>query len=674
MTQKAISREAAKAIITPAGYVEYNGYVFNELIKTKLEITPVMNHARTGPKYVEMVFTIEGFISPDDIRAARISPTNNGVKYDYENTDKFYSPRTYMEPPGTFSSPAKNRTGSNDSTDSNFRLMRSALLSPGGRFIYGNKGAGEDLFFSNAQEDNSSRVKDICFGPMPKLLSFEPIAGNKSARIIFQVLVRTVQCAQILTSEDSNRNIVDLSLTTNIKTNASGYKQIHRKGYLEIGMARETTGVAAYLDGDSDNFIDNAAANVYSNVKRIEEAYKEVLNNLIGLNMQGYKVSHEIDFAPDHRSCTFSIFYNEIESPNAYPNGVVKISASHSTRSSLLGDEGKMSAGNYSKWLNTMSASITLRPNIPPIKAWFIFTEILNERLSYDVSQERDFWGTLRTKIPMVLEIELEESIFSHEYNFKVVWVSWLDNINELFDKTGMFQPIQSTNWFDWTVDTRVAVNSVDGAYPLVPGKHGGDYFNQTLCNRKPSTDLHYTLNLETTRGYPPEFIYSLFGTNCPPEDTSWIDYQQKYYVVSSVGRTTYQRYDTEQTKASRASIPVSDSPMKNTTFEMADYYVDSEPEEYYTQDFGKDKFKVVVRGYAIRLGHPTTPPLLTELGGRQLELIPDADITSNHPRSTAGNCPIIVTTWERHYRILGKPKGDMSRSNKDQGKPQEFQ
>jgi hypothetical protein len=656
MAGDAITREQTKAIIKPYGYVEYNGFVFNELVKTKLEITPVENHARTGSKYEEYLFTIESLITPEDIRAQRLS-----IDYDtqehYTDTNGITS---YVDPYGP-STPLKNRTGPTDTTDPTFRLLRRVLSRAGGVFVYGYKGAGEDLIFSN-RDDYYTR-QDICFGPMPKLISFEPVAGNKMARVVFQVLVRFKSGC----TTPKSYGVVDFNVTTAIKTNGSGYKQIIRKGYLEVSLPRITSTQNAKSINPSDDVR-------YNETWRIEEQYKIVLDRLIGINMQGYRVEHEIDFSPDHRSCNFSIRYSEIESPNAYPNGVVKINATHRAASSLLGDEGKLAASNYSKWLNEMSASITLRPNIPPIKAWFIFTEILNERLAYSTVIEEDFFGVLRAKIPMILDIEMEESLFSHEYNFKVTWVTWLGNLSEMLNKTGMFKPLESTNWFDWTTDVRT-VNGIHGAYPLVPGKHGSTAFEVTLCNSNLYGPDRYIIDLETTRGLPEEFVFQLFGTECPPPSSSFLDYQEKFYVVSQGGKLTYQRYKNPNDSSSRDyTSSVSDEPQLERGFDMLDYYRDSPEEEYYRQDFNKDQFKLIVRGYAIRLGGPTSPAAHKEIGGKKVELIPGADIISNQIKSASGNCPIVITTWERHYRILGKPADDMSRSNKGTGDPRKHQ
>jgi hypothetical protein len=651
-----ITRDQAKAIIKPEGYVEYNGIVFSELVKTKLEIKSVPNHAGTGIKYQEFLFTIDAIITANDVRATKLSidPETASYASDGYGINDIMQTTSGNVPVKTQLSPSSSNT-----SDANFRLLRKFLMRPGGRFVYANKGAGEDLIFSS-DADTADKKNDVCFGPMPKTLSFEIIAGNKAARVVFQILVRTKECIY----PGRSLGVLDFSVTTDIKTNSNGYKTINRRGYLEVSLPRAEEGQLAVNIG--------SGFDSYNNVQRIEEQHKQILQNLIGINMQGYRVSHEINFSPDHRSCEFTILYEEIESPNAYPNGVTNITCTHNTKTSLLkNNDGGLAGGSYVKWINTMSASITLRPNISPIKAWYVFTQILNERLMYNDGKPINFDDQVRIKMPLVLEIELEESIFSHEYRFRVTWVSWLDNVNELFEKTKIFKPLESTNWFDWTTDTRIACNSVNGAYPLVPGKHGGDYYESSLCNNH-SFGLHYTLNLETTRGYPPEFIFSLFGTACPPEDSSWLDYQRKFYVKGSMGERTYQRYKPVNDLSTR---PVaSASPTSNKTLEMLDSYYDSPETEYYSQNLGRDAFELVERGYAIRLGGSTNPTIWEEIGGKKVKLLKDGDTVTHHVISSAGGCPMVATTWERRYLILGKPDGDMSRSKKEGNDPKHKQ
>jgi hypothetical protein len=648
-----ITRNGVKAIVKPEGLVEYNGVVFNELIKTKLDIRAVENHSGTGIKYEEYVFTIEALVTPKDLSGLTLSYDPDNYKLSPSNVAE-YSSDSFERHPGYIYDRTANSPEYN-TTDSPFRMLRRHLMQPGGRFVYMRKGAGEDLIFDSNATDGARR-QDICFGPMPKTISFELVAGARAARIVFQVLVRTKHCTG--KSNLASSGIVDLSVYTNIKTNANGYKVINRKGYLEIAMPRNHSSQSAFDSGSI------GSAN-YPNTHLIEEKYKEVLQNLIGINMQGYTVEHDVKFSPDHRSCEFNILYTEIESPNAYPNGVTKIQCTHNLKSTLYGDtKNPYGTVGYGNWLNTMSASITLRPNVNPLKAWYIFLQVLNERLKYEIASDVDYGDFQRVKVPLILDIELEENIFSHEYRFKVTWMIYINNLSKLWDKTNFLRPLESTDWFDWTTDQRLAVNSVNGAYPLVPGKTGTDYYSTNLCNQD-SMYLHYTINLETTRGYPEEFIQDLFGTNCPPENSSWVDYQRKFYVVGTVGEETYQRYrDPNSSSVNR--LPLSDDPRDNKELNMLDYYVDSPETDYYTQDFRRDQFDIIERGYAIRLGGPTQPNVWKEIGGKKVKLIPGADIISNHVISATGDCPMVATTWERRYRILGKPDGDITTNKKE--------
>lgn len=648
MAGAAFTRSQIKAAITPVGYIEYNGYVFNEMVKTKLEINAVPNHAGTGIKYEEYLFTIEAIITQNDAGgdALNIDPdTSNSATTGGGSAKE------------TLNSPMNTSLQNGYTADQAVRLIRRHLMQPGGRFVYSLKGAGEDLIFDSSNTD-SKRRQDIIFGPMPKMLSFEPIGGNRAARIVYQILVRTKYCSNGL---GETLGIVDFNVTTNIKTNSNGYKVIQRNGYLEVSLPRVKSGQMAASAGDG------GTAN-YGNTQRIEEQHKEIIQKLIGVNMQGYKVEHELNFSPDHRVCNFNILYTEIESPNAFPNGVTSIKCSHNLKSSLYGDgDNPYGTSGYFKWLNTISATITLRPNVNPIKAWYIFTQILNERLQYETERDVEFGDIVRIKVPLILDIELEEELFSHEYKFRVTWMMNIDiGKDDVFDKTKLLKPLESTNWFDWTTDMRLSSNSINGAYPLVPGKHGSTYYETTLCNQD-QMDLHYSVNLETTRGFPTDFMFSLFGTKCPPESSSWVDYQRKYYVVGDIGEKTYQRYNVDD-KFYRPELNA--DPTTDKKFQMLDYFLDSPEEDYYTQDYKKDEFEIVERGYAIRLGGPTKPPVWKEIGGKKVKPMSKADIITHHVISSAGDCPMVATTWERRYKVLGKPDGDLSRAKQESGDP----
>jgi len=163
-----ITRDQAKAILKPEGYVEYNGIVFSELVKTKLEIKAVPNHAGTGIKYQEFLFTIDAIITANDVRATKLSidPENASYASDGYGINDIMQTDVNNAPVKTQLSPSSSNT-----SDANFRLLRKFLMFPGGRFVYANKGAGEDLIFSSDATD-ANKKNDVCFGPMPKTLSF----------------------------------------------------------------------------------------------------------------------------------------------------------------------------------------------------------------------------------------------------------------------------------------------------------------------------------------------------------------------------------------------------------------------------------------------------------------------------------------------------------------------
>lgn len=658
MAGAALTRSQAKATITPQGYIEYNGYVFNELVKTKLQITAVPNAAGTGIKYEEYLFTIEAIITGNDsIALPRTETLPSGINPD---TASSTSTGIGWAQEGVYRAPTNQSDINTVTADAGLRVIRRHLMQPGGRFVYSMKGAGEDLIFNSSTND-SKRRQDICFGPMPKMISFEPIVGNKAARIVFQILVRTKHCAG---GFGETLGVVDLNVTTNIKTNASGYKTIIRNGYLEVSLPRISSGQTANPAGEVTE------AN-YDNVQRIEQQHREIIDKFIGLTMQGYRIEHELEFSPDHRVCRFRINYTEIESPNAFPTYVADIVCSHNLKSSLLGNAQSItSTAGYFKWLNTMNATITLRPNVNPIMAWYTFTQILNERLQYDIEYSVNFDNIERVKVPLILEIELEEQIFSHEYRFRVSWMVNIDDLTKVFDKTYLLKPIQSTNWFDWTTDMRLNSNGIDGAYPLVEGRHGGDYYESSLCNQE-GLEYHYLVNLETTRGMPSDFIESLFGTTCPPENSSWVDYQRKFFVIGEVGENIYQKYKTDD-NSQRPQLQA--EPVTQRRLQVMDYYVQSDEQDFYTQDFKKDTFEILERGYAIRLGGPTDPPVWKEIGGKKVKPTSKPDVITHQVISAAGNCTMVATTWERRYKVLGKPEGDTAIVKSESGDPRYYQ
>jgi len=540
--------------------------------------------------------------------------------------------------PEAFVTVANNR----EFTDDALMLIRRRLMEPRKVLRYTDKGLGTDVVIDPSDNTHVLQVAD--YGPKPLRLTFEPFGGRKAARINWSIkAVLTKECEALIAN-----NIIELWATSTIKINKSGYQTLTRKGKFEVfgASADQTLGL-------------HASASTHAIIGSLTNPN----------NMEGYHLEHDINFSPNDKVCTFTLTYTEIESPNAYPLGVTNISCSHTMGSTLLASNA-LDGAAYRSWKNTMSCSISLRPNVPQLRAWEIFSAIasdrLNQAVTVDVENMDGEIRIVRVKVPIVLSMEIKEEMFNHAMTFSIVWVSFTQTIADIFNRSGLFKPYVNVNetWNEWVVDIRNGAQNSVGNYPLSNVGATDDIIDK--CN-SPST----MATPDTNRGNLEVQIPAIFDPACPPENASWLDYQNKCEIESKSNQTTHRRYklDTDIMREDDQILPHQSSTSVSRQFDTT-----SVESDHYTQDFGNDKHMGVLKGYAVRIGRPTEPPRVTSIGGRRVILDNDKSKISNVVLSSNDLCSVHVTQWSLKYEILGYPDGDIDSEIESTGGSGNFQ
>lgn len=543
--------------------------------------------------------------------------------------------------PESFVETASGRTATNDALE----VIRQRLLEPRKPFNYDNKGFGDDFIITSG-ETNS--LIDVAYGPKPLNLTFEPIANNKAARVNWTVEVKVPKFCT-----GTSNNHLEFWSTSSVKINKHGYQTLTRKGRVEFVGASTNNNLGLRASEQFGPFIDSLTSPT---------------------SMEGYHLEHDFNFSPDDRVLDFSLTYTEIESPNVYPLGVVNITAKHSVKSELMSTNIYAGAA-FRSWGNTMTCTISLRPNVPQLRAWEIFSAITSARLNQNVSIEvQNINGqdvVTRVKVPIVLALSVEENIFEHSISFSMRWVSFTQSINDLFHRTdgivnsGMFRPVDTNTWNDWVIDIRNGSQNRFGSHPLTDL----GITDQINDNCSP---LPLPLNVpDTTRGGILFQVPAIFAPACPPESASWLDYQNKCEIESSASKTVHRRYK------SADSITRSDDqilPHTSSTSVSRQFDTTSSESDHLIQDFGNDKHMGVLRGYAIRIGRPTEPPRVTSIGGQSVLLQRDKSKISNVVVSANNLCSVHITKWTLKYEILGFPSGNIETEIESTGGSEQFQ
>jgi hypothetical protein len=627
--------------------VKYGGYEFSELIKTSVEIVPVMNTAKTGIKYLKQTFTIEAIVGPRD---TTMNSYNSPDEFPYQTLD--------------FNDRMANGTiyCSIDSTDETLDAIKSTLMTPQLDFFFNGRGYGSyESYYARENEtgDKHEKTRDVLFGPMPKVLTWEPIAHNKLARVVWKVEIHRRPACTSLKSPSTGLYLVELWSSSRVNINASGYHTVTREGQIEIAAQNSPL--------------------FKSKTGKLLEKYRQLIYDYLltdwrgqgfGQTYAGYHISNQdYKFSPDLLTCDYSITWKEVESPNPYPPGVKEIDVRHRVRSELNG--GKYQK-NFRMWKNDFSARIVLFPKEPAIRAWATFTRLINERIEQGTELRID--GNDRIiRVPLILSINLEESLFSHEYKYDVSWTIATDALT-LFQKSGMFKPALGSNvadeqgWQEWTASARLVQNSY-GAFPIV--EHKDITINLAWC-AEGMQPYDMKSGGYSSRGFSPEFLQSVYNFQCPPEQASYLEFQNNFQFDTSTDLSMWQRYRTDTVREEEKSDVNKERKIKIST------KLDSgqKKEDYIIQDMGRDAFSVTMRGYAIRMGGPTNPPVITKVGGKEVTPNNDPaknDFVKSSMISQYGNCPIYLTTWQKNYTILGKPEGDIEEDKETSGKPSDY-
>jgi len=242
--------------------------------------------------------------------------------------------------------------------------------------------------------------------------------------------------------------------------------------------------------------------------------------------------------------------------------------------------------------------------------------------------------------------------------------LTWLSIIRS----GGLFKPLETPaghDWGDWVVDIRNGSQNFGGSHPLNEIGITDDIVNR--CKDDPLVESFPILQ----RNPSITTEIALFDPGCPPPEASWLDYQSKCEIQSSGSQVTHRRYKPggEITRTNDEEV----DPTQTGTSVSQQYDTASEGQDYFIQDFGNDVHRACIRGYAIRIGGPTEPPRVMQIGGREVVLDNERSKISNIILSTNNQCSVNLTTWDLKYEILGYPTGTIEETESTGG-PEEYQ
>ncbi|TWU22450.1 hypothetical protein Pla52o_35060 [Novipirellula galeiformis] len=409
------------------GVLFYNGYTFGSLTHVDVSSEMVYDATERTVSYIKHKVTAKAIIAPND---------------DYSDQD------------------------------SHVEAIRQRLSKPGKKFELSQKGFGPSIRVNfNDAEEEEVEVRDVAFGPKPRMISWLPIGHTGAAECVWECDVHVPEC-----SGARYDGVMTMAYSVTYTVNRKGFTTRSIAGHLIIAMTRDE------YDGipdSADEYRDKIAIGKIDNFQR----------------EQMFQISE------DKSRLDFVITDTEIESPNGWPAGVVDISGSHRTR---------VNPYSRDRIDSSMSVEVELAQNQPRVRAWQIFQAIISKR-----------WSAVPTNMTRFLDhLEIDEELFGNKLAFTAQWRTIPKGSNYfdfVLNDNGMFRSLE-IDWADW----KTSMNDITSQRGISQLKyHHDDEKLIDLCN---TDDPGYTLDNDLPTNAPDGESTGLCNTK-PTAENSYIHF-----------------------------------------------------------------------------------------------------------------------------------------------------
>lgn len=290
------------------GTASYNGCTFSSLFISSVSGNMVQDNANRTIKYVEYTLVLDGYVTLDDT-----SPTTDGI----------------ME------------------------VLQAKLSKQGGVLTYNGKGFGAWVL-----NQAGSVYKDVAWGPVPKILEFQPLGASSSAKIVWQVVFRFPEYPP---SPSNPFPVLQFNEECTVSYDDEGYSTLSIKGTLEIPQTRIT--------------VDNRTVPISVDSRRSEWLTQMVgtqTTNNIDLT-RFKKIGPEISISRDRRTMEWSLKATELTFM-PLPPFCTAARGRHYVKN--------VSGPGLMRWSNTLTGTYTVAKNKPRRLAFDAFLSILRWRMN----------------------------------------------------------------------------------------------------------------------------------------------------------------------------------------------------------------------------------------------------------------------------------------------------
>lgn len=296
--------------------------------------------------------------------------------------------------------------------------IRQRLGEQGRELRFTGRGFGDDLIVNAG----AGGLRDVKWGPCPKVIRWEPIAHFRAGEIEWEI----VTCVPICdTGVQRWVGLMGLNYDVSFSIDERGYTTRTINGYIEIAQTR----LGRTVPDSADQYL-----NYYATTPPL-----------------GFKRSQSRHLSSDKSRLDFTVTDTEIGSPNAFPPGVVDIQCRHRA--------GRRRGSGMVR--NTITCEIEMAADWPTAHAMVIFSAIANQRIaiaqaSAGIATSTSGGQTNAKGIVLIDEFQIEEDLFARRSTFSVSYHVPISLQQFFFDAVGLWQPLP-TNWTQWQASVAVA-------------------------------------------------------------------------------------------------------------------------------------------------------------------------------------------------------------------------
>lgn len=479
--------------------------------------------------------------------------------------------------------------------NTNMDLIRFKLSEPGKELIIKNRGFGKPIVINGG---GSGATNDLKLGPKPRMVSWEPIAGQLAADVEWHCETWIAVC-NTAGVHARHSGITEMNYEISYSVNERGFTTRTINGHLEVVVERN--GVVLTQTADQ---------------------YRE---RIAPPKLAGFHRTNDWHLTADKKRVFFAITDRQIESKFALPAGVSDASGNHRVAWSR-GNNGAMILRN------NVSMSLTLNPNVPPATGYVIFGQFIKGRM--DAAKKKG-------KYSLIDEVVINEDIWGFASDYSASW-RVLSSLKEILDGSQIWLD-PGYRWPEWARSMEKAQDPRGWAgliyspnQEALIGPCGGATIRPIGESIKPLP--------RQSKSKPPKF--KSIQNEKPPEKESWLSWFNKIvpFRWSPTVRQASQQKPEQVSGSQKSTGSLFSFPVTKDSETIPDRILKT----------GANRYAVTIVGGAERAGHSIPRPALIQVGSQaavERNTVFEQEIVGNY-----FGVPVYRARWSIEYDLAKSP------------------